>query len=146
MEPQLRKNKISLVRNLSDEKLTVIGDTDQLKQVFLNITLNASQAMPKGGRFEVSTGIREDGYNTENPAPEARIVLKDTGEGISEANLPRIFDPFFSTKPRSVGTGLGLTTSYQIIQSHHGRIEVQSGLGEGTVFTVSIPLAETKRR
>jgi signal transduction histidine kinase len=107
------------------------GDREQLKQAFLNLVLNALQAMPQGGVLTVSS---------EAEGGEARIRFADTGQGIAPENLEKIFNPFFTT--RDEGTGLGLAITHRIVQGHGGRIEVESRVGEGTTFTVILPLAE----
>ncbi len=103
---------------------------DQLKQVILNISLNAVDAMPHGGRLTISTSM----------SPKADgiwLTLTDTGQGIAPEDLPNIFEPFFTQKVG--GTGLGLAISYDIVQHHHGRIEVESELGHGTTFRIWLP-------
>jgi signal transduction histidine kinase len=108
-------------------------DTNEMKQVFINIINNAVQAMPDGG------GLRIRATTTNG---EAVIRFSDTGVGISPENIQKIFEPFFSTKESGDGTGLGLSISYRIVQNHGGRIEVQSQPGQGTIFTVFLPLQE----
>ena len=113
-------------------------DPNQMEQVFMNIILNAAQAMPEGGLLTIETGVRELG-----PWGYARIG--DNGCGIAPEHLEKIFDPFFSTKG-TAGTGLGLAVSYGIVENHGGQIEVASrqgqGEGGGTVFTILLPLRE----
>ena len=104
-------------------------DPNQIRQVFLNLIINAGHAMPKGGDLEISTYRSADGGYV-------CAEIKDTGAGIPEENITRIFDPFFTTKPE--GTGLGLAISYGIIENNGGRIEVKSTLGEGTIFVVML--------
>jgi two-component system NtrC family sensor kinase len=108
----------------------VMADPDQLQQVFMNLIMNALQAMPRGGKLTLRT-FRED--------QELRIAVGDTGCGISEENISRIFTPFFSTKKEVKGVGLGLSVSFGIIQRHRGRIEVKSEMGQGSIFTVCLP-------
>jgi signal transduction histidine kinase len=103
----------------------------QLNQVWMNLLANAAHAVKCGGVVSVSTESRGD---------SVIVRVRDTGCGIAPENLPRIFDPFFTTKPVGEGTGLGLSVTYGIIERHHGAIEVESRLGEGTVFTVTIPV------
>jgi PAS domain S-box-containing protein len=103
---------------------------DQIKQVFLNLLLNAMEAMPQGGRLEVSTAY------TSQPAG-VRIAFTDSGEGIVAHVLPHVFEPFYSTRPE--GLGLGLFISRNIVKQHGGQIEVDSRVGEGTTFTVWLP-------
>lgn len=107
-------------------------DADQLQQVFLNMFINAGQAMPNGGILSITTELVEE-------QNAIRIVVEDTGTGISQENLERIFDPFFSTKSQK-GFGLGLSVSYGIIRNHGGSVDVQSEEGKGTRFTIYLPL------
>jgi len=106
-------------------------DADQLQQVFFNMFINAGQAMPKGGSLTITSSLQGQGI--------IRIVVEDTGTGISKDNLERIFDPFFSTKSQK-GFGLGLSVSYGIIKNHGGRVDVQSAEGQGTTFTIELPV------
>jgi signal transduction histidine kinase len=111
----------------------VQADADQLWQAILNLIRNALEAMPKGGTLELRTASTTD---------EVVLHLTDTGKGMSEEERLQIFRPFFTTKP--VGTGLGLTLTQQIIGEHGGRIECASVVGQGTTFSLSLPLrAET---
>ncbi len=110
---------------------------ERLQQVFINIILNALDAMPNGGRLRLELG--------ETPT-EAFVAISDTGTGIKEQHLPRIFDPFFTTKGVGKGTGLGLSISYAIINEHEGRIDVQSEVGKGTKFTIFLPKDLEKRK
>jgi two-component system NtrC family sensor kinase len=103
----------------------------QINQVFMNLFVNAAQAIPDHGTITLRTGC-EGGF--------AWITVTDTGEGIPEQNLSKIFDPFFTTKPPGKGTGLGLSVAYGIIAAHDGRIEATSRLGQGTTFTVRLPI------
>lgn len=107
-------------------------DPNLIEQVFVNVLMNAGQAMPDGGDLTIRLGRSEDGE-------QIIVEISDTGYGIPEANLKKIFDPFFTTKENK-GTGLGLSVSYGIIESHGGKIEVQSTLREGTTFTVLLPV------
>jgi len=108
----------------------MIGDPNQLKQVFVNLINNAIHAMPEGGRLEIKTSRIDE---------EISIIFKDTGTGIPADILPRIFEPFFTTK-REKGTGLGLSISYRIIEDHGGRIDVESEEGKGTTFIIRLPV------
>lgn len=109
----------------------VYCNPSQINQVFLNLLVNAAQAIPERGEITIRTG-RVDG--------EAFVAIADTGAGIPPENLPRLFEPFFTTKPVGKGTGLGLSISYSIVQKHRGRIAVESTPGQGTIFTVWLPL------
>jgi len=103
----------------------------QLNQVFMNLLVNAGHAMETMGEIHITTRTAGD---------DVEIAIRDTGCGIPEANLQRIFDPFFTTKPVGKGTGLGLNVAYNIIKKHGGEIEVSSRVGEGTTFTIRLPL------
>jgi signal transduction histidine kinase len=112
----------------------IVGSEDQLQQVFMNLISNAAQAMePKEGgvlRIETSRSAKE---------PAVIVKIKDSGIGISEEDIPRLFEPFFTTRKRK-GVGLGLSVVYGIIQDHGGSIYVQSKAGEGATFSVKLPL------
>lgn len=126
---QAKRNGVDI--DLKDEPLPeVAGDREQIKQAFLNLILNAVQAMPHGGTLTV-TSAQRDG--------KAQVRFADTGQGISAENVDKIFNPFFTT--RHEGTGLGLAITHRIIQSHGGSLEVQSRVGEGTEFILTLPLA-----
>jgi signal transduction histidine kinase len=118
----------------------IMVDPNSMEQAFLNIILNAQKAMPRGGTFTISTrilpGRRDDGKEVQ----EVQIIFEDTGIGIPEENLPKIFNPFFST--RSDGTGLGLSITKNIIEEHGGRIEVESQVNLGTKFVITLPGTE----
>jgi signal transduction histidine kinase len=103
----------------------------QLNQVWLNLLVNAAHAVREGG---------EVGITTRREGDSAVVTVSDTGHGISPENLSRIFDPFFTTKPVGEGTGLGLSVTYSIIERHRGTISVESQPGQGTTFTVTIPV------
>ena len=133
VEHQAVFHDVRFVKNLDPQVPMVLLDANQIQQVFMNILLNAADAMPAGGTLTI----------TSNLAPEDSFVqvrFSDTGTGIPEKNLNRIFDPFFTTKTDKKGTGLGLAVSYGIIDRHRGQIEVQSEEGKGTTFTIKLPL------
>jgi two-component system, NtrC family, sensor kinase len=111
--------------------LPMMVDTNQMKQVLINLLANAIDAMPNGGTVSV-TGRRQ--------GDRVEIVVSDTGTGILPEHRNRIFEPFFTTKPG--GNGLGLSVSYGIVERHHGTIRVESTPGLGTTFTMSLPAAE----
>jgi signal transduction histidine kinase len=115
-----------------DEKLPRIrGNPGKLQQVFLNLFLNARDAMENGGTLAVKTARSQD--------RQVRVTVADSGAGIAAENLTRIFDPFFTTKAAKKGTGLGLSVSYGIVKEHGGEIEAASDLGAGTRFELSFP-------
>jgi PAS domain S-box-containing protein len=123
------KNRIEVTRDYG-EIPDVVCLPDQLNQVFMNILVNAAHAIEGNGKIAIRT--RFDGGNV-------IISFADTGKGISAENLPRIFDPGFTTKGVGVGSGLGLPICYKIVKEHGGRIDVQSELGKGTTVTVTLP-------
>jgi signal transduction histidine kinase len=121
------------------EELDIYVDAQKLQEVLLNLLLNASQAMPNEvGRITVTAA--ED-----KRAKEVEIMIKDSGCGIPDEDLPHIFDPFFSTKEVGYGTGLGLSVAHGIIEQHNGTLSVESRVGEGTVFTIRLPLRDKNR-
>jgi two-component system, NtrC family, sensor kinase len=107
------------------------GYPQQLNQVFMNILVNAAQAIEKKGEIEIRTSHVED---------QVEIQISDSGSGIAEENLQKIFDPFFTTKDVGKGTGLGMNIAYNIIKKHHGNIAVDSHVGKGTTFTIRLPV------
>jgi PAS domain S-box-containing protein len=133
LEHQFKMSKVQVRRDLTDSPVVVRGVEYKLQQVFLNLFLNARDAMPKGGWVSVSTRI--DGA-------EAFVEVADTGAGIPSEHLARIYDPFFTTKPEGGGTGLGLSVTYGIVQEHGGRLSCESDLGQGTRFRLVLPLME----
>jgi len=125
--------QVSVVRNYREKLPPVLGSTTRLQQVFLNLFMNARDAMPGGGMLEVRT-------TTHNGSVE--IEVTDTGMGISAEHIHRIFDPFFTTKASGRGTGLGLSVSYGIIKEHAGKVDVRSTPGKGTSFRLEFPIAK----
>lgn len=132
---KLRASGIRLILALPASLPPVEGDPKQLSQVFLNLFLNAVEAMPDGGTLKVSS---ETSVNPESGEETLRMIVKDTGGGIPEKDRPYLFDPFFTQK--AGGTGLGLSIVYSIIQKHNGHIEVESAAGEGSSFVLSLPV------
>ena len=132
LEHQFEVGKIKVRRELAAAPLPVLGIEHQLQQVFLNLFLNARDAMPRGGWLTVTT--RQDG---------GRCIaeVSDTGSGIPAEQLARIYDPFFTTKSIGRGTGLGLSITYGIVREHDGNIECDSAVGQGTRFVLSLPTA-----
>jgi len=127
-----RTAQVQVTRNLQQQLPTVLGSNNKLQQVFLNLFLNARDAMPSGGTVEVRTAAY-------NGSVEVEII--DTGAGIPQENLHRIFDPFFTTKSLGRGTGLGLSVSYGIVKEHAGKVDVRSTPGKGTSFRLEFPVA-----
>jgi len=135
LEHQLRNGSIQVRKELSASPLLVQGVEYKLQQVFLNLFLNARDAMPRGGWLTIAS--REDD-------PGAIVEIGDTGSGIPPEQLSRIYDPFFTTKELGKGTGIGLSITYGIVQEHGGNITCESAIGQGTRFTLSLPIASTK--
>lgn len=141
VEKKMRQGRVEIVREFDQRLPRVRARADQLRQVFLNLLLNAQQAMEGGGRMHIRTAPEGAALQ-----PAVSVEISDTGRGISEADLARIFEPFFST--RTKGTGLGLWVTQDIVRHHGGRIEVTSTEGQGTTFQIILPvdsptLAET---
>ena len=136
---------IQMQIRLSPRPLPVHADTGMMDQVLMNLTVNARDAMPKGGTLELETAVVEFDETTAAQNPPARpgifacVRVGDTGGGIAPEVLPRIFEPFFTTKEPGKGTGLGLATVFGIVQQHHGWIEVASEPGRGTSFRIYLP-------
>ena len=130
---RFEEHRIVVSRALDQNLPAVRASRDQMKQVFLNLILNAIEAMPNGGKLETRS-LRENGF--------AQIEIGDTGCGIPPENLSKIFDTFFTTKRAVHGVGLGLSVCYNIVHQHGGALEVQSEVGKGSVFIVKLPLAE----
>lgn len=123
--------RLQLNKEYAENLPKILVDSDQLQQVFLNLFLNARDAMPNGGELSIKTF---------NGANSNKIEIADSGTGIEEKSLKQIFDPFFTTKPTGKGTGLGLAVCYGIITAHGGKIEVQSNNGNGTKFIIHLPV------
>jgi two-component system NtrC family sensor kinase len=132
---KLKNSSILQDVSLSGDQEFVEGDPKQLSQVFLNLMLNASEAMPQGGTLTIRSAILLD---ADNRQAYLQLIVKDSGTGIPENDRPYLFDPFFTTK--SGGTGLGLSTVYSIMQKHRGRIEVESEEGKGSSFILFFPV------
>jgi len=137
LEHQFRTAKIQVQDELAEHLPPIHGNVGRLQQVFLNLFLNARDAMPNGGTLRVAT----------SNGSSVSVVVADTGSGIPQEHIRRIYDPFFTTKTapaegQSRGTGLGLSVTYGIIQEHAGQIRVESRAGEGTTFTLDFPMVK----
>ncbi|MFQ5912015.1 MAG: PAS domain S-box protein [Nitrospinota bacterium] len=141
---QIAKSDIELKLDLQVGLPAVLGEVNQLEQVVMNLVLNAWHAMPHGGKLEIRSYAVTEGAG--NVRRKVGIQVSDTGVGIAEENLGRIFDPFFSTRPQGEGTGLGLAISRRIVTDHRGTISVHSRLGHGTTFTVELHAMEEDGR
>jgi signal transduction histidine kinase len=131
----LREKGINIVREIGENLPTLYGDAEQLEEAFVNLIQNAVQAMNPTGVLTLRAAPESKDGGT-----SVRIEIQDTGEGMSEEILERIFDPFFTTKEGAEGTGLGLSVCRRIVEEHHGTIAVQSRPGEGSIFTILLPV------
>ena len=136
LEHQLALHRIKVRKELAEGPVTVLGLEHKLQQVFLNLFLNAKDAMPRGGWLSITT--RVDGSRVQ-------AEVSDTGSGIPNEYLARIYDPFFTTKATGHGTGLGLSITYGIVREHEGSIDCDSVVGQGTRFTIDFPSAPAER-
>ena len=134
LENQTLFQNIVVQRQLATEIPTVRGDTQQMNHMFMNIILNAAQAMEGHGTLTISTRLSDDGNRVV-------IEISDTGPGISENVLPHIFEPFFTTKEEGEGTGIGLSLVYGIVESHEGTIQAVNNSPGGTCFIIELPLS-----
>jgi signal transduction histidine kinase len=126
---QLEQNRISTKLNLQPELPTILAIPNNVRQVLLNVILNAVDAMPEGGQLRISTHQQAGGW--------AGVTIADTGRGIPAEHISQVFEPFYTTKEN--GTGLGLAISYGIIEAHGGHIDVQSEVGKGSTFSIRFP-------
>ncbi len=130
------KNRITVIKNYHPDTPKIEAYGGQLNQVFMNILDNAQDAMAEAGTLTINTYMVDK---------NVKIEFIDTGAGIPEENLKRIFDPFFTTKAVGKGTGLGMSISYRVINDHNGAIEVESEVGKGTKFTITLPINHEKK-
>jgi two-component system sensor histidine kinase HydH len=139
---EARAHRVQIVTSFRDGPSRVMADEALLKQAFLNIMLNALEAMPDGGTLTISTRVADRTavgiVDADDREEWLEAVFADTGTGIPEEHLGRVFDPFFTTKKD--GTGLGLAITYRIIENHRGIIRVTSQPGKGTTFSITVPL------
>ena len=135
-ELPLSKRKVRVGTELAESLSPVWGDSGKLQQVLMNLVLNARDSMPDGGDLSIRTA-QQNG--------EVILEVTDTGSGIPQEQIHKIYDPFFTTKGTGKGTGLGLSVTYGIIQEHRGTITVRSEAGSGTVFRVALPAVAVGR-
>jgi signal transduction histidine kinase len=138
----LRKHQINVVREFADVVPTVHADRQQLRQLFLNLVMNASDAMPQGGRLtlRVAAGRMRSGVGA------VVIEFTDTGAGIAPDDLAKVWEPFFTTKPEGKGTGLGLAICRRTAEEHRGTIHIESEVGAGTTVRIMLPEANGEKR
>ena len=150
---EIKSKNVDVLFETNSENQRVMGDKKQLGQVFVNVMLNAFQAMPQGGRLKISTAVIRDPlardrnflsriWVGEDGARYVAIRFEDTGSGISKENLKQLFMPFFTTRAENGGRGLGLYISHRIVEEHDGRIEIESEIDKGTTVTVLLPCLE----
>lgn len=130
VQQEATAKNVRIQLNLTPDTVEAKVDPDRLIQCFLNLYLNALQAMEKGGQLMIVSSIKRSG--------NVAVDIRDNGSGISTDDLSKIFDPYFTTKPK--GTGLGLAIVQKIIEAHHGQVKVRSAIGQGTVFSITLPL------
>lgn len=133
LEKQVLFQNIHIETRLSADIPLVLGDIQQLNHVFMNIILNAAQAMDGRGRLIISTALSPDGQT-------AIVEISDTGPGIPDEVLPHVFEPFYTTKEEGKGTGLGLSLAYGIVESHQGKITARNNPDQGSVFVIELPI------
>jgi signal transduction histidine kinase len=130
-----RFRNVKVITNLSENIPEISFDKGQIQQVLVNLIINAAQSMPNGGTITITTSS----ITSECDGNSVKIDIEDTGIGIPEENIVKIFQPFFSTKPPEEGTGLGLSISKDIIEKHSGKITVKSIVSKGTCFSIYLP-------
>jgi two-component system NtrC family sensor kinase len=135
-----RFKRIDLVRQFGEDLPEIMGNREQLIQVFLGLMLNSIDAMEGTGVLTVTTQFADDGSGG------VAVVFEDTGMGIPRDDLPKIFEPFYTTKQPGRGTGLGLSICYGIVQQHGGVIRAESAIGQGSTFTVYLPVSGPERK
>ena len=169
--PRIKKQRVNVSQHYPDDLPQIIGRPDQMEQVFINLALNAFDAMPNGGDYSITlelgdekvnsqdnghrgNGHQEDNHQEDGHQDDGRqddghrddsdfvtVYVKDTGEGIPPENISLLFEPFFTTKAKGAGSGLGLFVTHLIVNQHGGAIEVESELGKGTTFIIKLPAA-----
>jgi signal transduction histidine kinase len=135
IEYHLRSRQINVVREFADALPTLHADCQQLRQVFLNLLTNASDAMPQGGTLT----LRVAAGRAEHGASAIVIEFADTGTGIKPEDLSKVWEPFFTTKEEGKGTGLGLAICRRIVEEHKGTIDIGSRVGRGTTVRITLP-------
>jgi signal transduction histidine kinase len=151
--PRIRKQRINVSQICPANLPMVIGRPDQMEQIFINLALNAFDAMPNGGDYTVIMEIGDEKTNNHNIPQEIQhesstfvtVYIRDTGEGIPPENISLLFEPFFTTKAKGAGSGLGLFVTHLIVNQHGGAIEVESELGQGTTFIIKLPVAQQEQ-
>jgi signal transduction histidine kinase len=136
MEVEAKEKNILFRIDSAPDLPQVLGDPERLEQVFLNILVNATEVMPRGGEVRITAA------RTAADGSAVEVTIADDGPGVPQDHLPRLFDPYFTTKPG--GTGLGLSIAYRIVTDHDGEITVENGADGGLIVHVRLPRAEQK--
>ena len=136
IQHHLRKRQVTVVQEFAPDTPTIYADRQKLRQVFLNLLTNASDAMPQGGTLTLRTAPA----TLDNGKPAVLIEFADTGVGIPAEHLEKIMEPFFTTKEEGKGTGLGLAICRRVVQEHHGTIQIVSEVGKGTTVRIVLPV------
>lgn len=143
--------RILLEERFFGKPLMIRGDSAQLQNMFLNLAINARDAMPEGGKLEfLTTELKDSTTYTKNtefnfrPGKYAHIIVKDSGTGMDEETMKRVFEPFFTTKEKGKGTGMGLAAAYGTVKNHRGYIQIESEVDRGTEFHIFLPIADEK--
>ena len=142
---QISLENIRLEMKLETKLPPVSADFDQIQQVLINIILNATQAMPEGGTLTIATSVEKGIKIGKSSKKTVRIDIKDTGVGIMKENLGRLVTPFFTTKEKGKGVGLGLSVVHGIIERHKGKIEVESKSNVGTTFAIYLEVMDGEK-
>jgi signal transduction histidine kinase len=145
VENQINLENIGLTKNFDPDLPPVLADFDKIQQVLINIILNAIQAMPEGGNLTITTSVAKNVLIEDAIKDTVRIDIKDTGIGIPKENLKKLFTPFFTTKEKGKGVGLGLSVVHGIIGKHKGKIEVESEQDVGTTFSIYLEVVNEKK-
>jgi len=145
VENQINLENIYLEKNLDPQQPIALGDFDKIQQVLINIILNAIQAMPEGGTLTITTSTEQSVRIGDSYKNAVRIDIMDTGGGIPKENLKKLFTPFFTTKAKGKGVGLGLSVVHGIIGKHNGKIEVESAPGVGTTFSIYLETTDEQK-
>lgn len=142
---QINLKNIRLEKKLMRYLPLIQGDFDQIQQALMNIVLNAAQAMPDGGELVVTTSVANRAKIGDSIKDAIRIDISDTGVGISQENMNKLFTPFFTTKETGKGVGLGLSVVHGIIERHYGKIEIESNPGTGTTFSIYLGIKDEEK-
>jgi two-component system NtrC family sensor kinase len=143
-EHEARFHNIEIIKEIDPNLPSIMGDDERLSQVLFNLLSNSINAMPKGGTLRISAKTAANEGQLSGKSGFIEIRFQDTGCGIAEENIDKIFDPFFTLKEDRNGIGLGLSLSYGIVREHGGTISVESKVNEGTSFTIYLPIARQK--